>query len=56
MTLLVIKPTNDKLLATPIGAADAASRRLLDRWAHLHAVRMILGVTASAAFLIVLPP
>jgi hypothetical protein len=48
-TLLVIKPTNDRLTATATG--DAASRALIAHWGRLHAVRTTLGLAATAAFL-----
>jgi Domain of unknown function (DUF1772) len=50
-TIVGIKPTNDKLMAIPVEAADAASRRLVERWGSLHAVRTMLGIAASAAYL-----
>ena len=49
-TLLVIKPTNDTLLATDPQQADARSRALIEKWGSLHAVRTALGVVASALF------
>ena len=51
-TLLVIKPTNDKLLETPLDRAGPETRRLLSRWGRFHAVRMGLGGAATLAFLI----
>ena len=51
-TLLVILPTNNRLLATPIEAANAETRALILRWAHLHAVRTALGVAATSLFLL----
>ena len=49
-TLLVIKPTNDTLLAIDPQQADAHSRALIEKWGSLHAVRTALGVVASALF------
>ena len=43
-TLLVILPTNDRLMATPEDASDADTRRLVEYWGSLHAVRSALGV------------
>jgi hypothetical protein len=50
-TLLVILPTNNRLMATPDGAADANTRRLVRHWGSLHAVRSGLGVLATVIFL-----
>jgi Anthrone oxygenase len=50
-TLLVIRPTNARLEATPAGAANADTRRLIQRWGQLHAVRSALGLAATAAYL-----
>jgi|ERR687891_2741278 hypothetical protein len=52
-TLLVIMPTNRTLLGDqPLGDAD--TRRLLQRWGRLHAVRTLLGAAAVGAFLVAL--
>jgi hypothetical protein len=51
-TLLVIMPTNLRLMATAPEAADAATRSLLERWGRLHAVRSVLGALASVLFLV----
>jgi hypothetical protein len=51
-TLLVILPTNNKLLATPIDAANAETRDLIAKWAQLHAVRTALGIAATILFLL----
>lgn len=50
-TMIVIMPTNNKLLATEPARANAESRRLMERWGTLHAVRTTLGATATAVFL-----
>jgi hypothetical protein len=50
-TLLVIKPVNDRLLATAPDQAGAASRALIVKWGTLHAVRTALGAVATLAFL-----
>src|SRR5689334_24925844 len=42
-TLLVIKPVNDRLLATPPEQAGTGSRALILKWGRLHAVRTALG-------------
>ena len=51
-TLIVILPTNNRLLATPIEAANAETRALIVKWAALHAVRTALGVAATLLFLL----
>jgi hypothetical protein len=50
-TLIVIKPVNDRLLATKPESADDATRALLQRWSNLHATRTLLGA-ASALLMI----
>lgn len=50
-TMLAILPTNRVLMETPIAAADAATRRLIETRNSLHAVRTILGGLALVAFL-----
>jgi hypothetical protein len=50
-TLLVIKPTNDRLHATKPDDANAATRDLIASWGHLHAGRSALGLVATAAYL-----
>jgi hypothetical protein len=50
-TLLVIKPTNDRLHATAPDAANAETRRLIETWGRLHAGRSALGFAATAAYL-----
>lgn len=50
-TLLVIMPTNKRLLAMSPRDAGAESRRLLLRWGGLHAVRSALGALSTSLFL-----
>ena len=50
-TLLAIMPTNRRLMATPSEAADTETRRLIEAWGRLHAVRSALGATATLMFL-----
>ncbi len=50
-TLLVIKPTNDVLVATEPQEAGPASRALIVKWGMLHRVRIALGAVAVLAFL-----
>ena len=50
-TLLAIMPTNRRIMATPPASADGETRRLIERWGWLHAVRAGLGATATLLFL-----
>lgn len=49
-TMLVIMPTNQRLMAIQPREAGAKSRDLLRRWGNLHAVRSALGSAASLLF------
>jgi len=49
-TLLGIRPTNNQLMAIPSDEADAGTRRLIEHWGRLHAVRTALGAAATLAF------
>ena len=48
-TLLVILPTNTRLLDQTLSPDSPEARRLLGRWGGLHAVRTVLGLAAAAA-------
>jgi Domain of unknown function (DUF1772) len=50
-TLLVIKPTNDTLMATSPDQSGPQTRSLIKKWGSVHAVRTVLGALATAAFL-----
>jgi hypothetical protein len=50
-TLFVIMPVNRVLEATPVDAANAETRRLIERWGTLHAGRTALGIAASLVYL-----
>jgi hypothetical protein len=50
-TLLVIRPTNDRLLVPGRDLASDETRRLLEQWGPLHAVRSGLGLLASVVYL-----
>ncbi|MCA1558994.1 MAG: DUF1772 domain-containing protein [Acidobacteria bacterium] len=50
-TLVVIRPTNDRLLAGGRDVPSAETRQLLERWGWLHAVRTALGLAASIVYL-----
>ena len=52
LTLVVISPTNRRLLATPDQAAGQESRSLLERWGRLHRIRTLLALAAVAAYLV----
>lgn len=49
-TLIVIRPTNNALLATEPNRASGQTRALVVRWGAIHAVRTVLGALATAAF------
>ena len=51
-TLIVIKPTNDRLLDPALDRASAETHALLEKWGKLHAVRSLLSLLASAVLLI----
>jgi hypothetical protein len=51
-TLLVIKPTNDTLLAPGRDFSTIDTRQLLERWSRLHAVRTALSLAALLAYLL----
>jgi len=51
LIFLVIKPTNDALLATDIQKAGPQTQAMIEKWGRLHAVRTALGVLAAALFL-----
>ena len=50
-TLLIIRPTNDALLATQPRNAGPGSRALIEKWGKLHAGRTALGAVATLLFL-----
>jgi hypothetical protein len=51
-TLVVIKPTNTRLLAAGLDKRAEETRELLHRWNALHGVRSTLSVVALVLFLI----
>ena len=51
-TLLVIMPTNKRLLAIALDDAGPQSRALIETWARLHFVRTCLGAAATVVFLL----
>jgi hypothetical protein len=50
-TIFMIMPTNRRLMNTPLEAATAETRRMLERWGALHAGRSALGLVATLIFL-----
>jgi hypothetical protein len=53
-TVVVIFPTNKKLLDPSLDPDSETASRLLARWAKLHAVRSVLGLTAFLIFIVLL--
>jgi Domain of unknown function (DUF1772) len=53
-TLIVILPTNRKLGTPDLARESLDARRLLDRWARLHAVRSVLSFSSFLVFLFLL--
>jgi hypothetical protein len=51
-TLVVIMPVNDVLMDSPPDAAGPQTRRLVEKWGTLHAVRTGLGALAVVIFLL----
>ena len=50
VTLIVIFPTNNRLLATDRNLASPETRELLVRWGQLHAIRSVLSLIASVIY------
>ena len=50
-TVFGIMPTNHRLNATAPADAGPESRRLIEHWGGLHAVRTALGIVATVAYL-----
>jgi Anthrone oxygenase len=50
-TLLGIMPTNNRLKAIATDAAGPTSRDMIETWGRLHAVRTVLGIAATLAYL-----
>jgi len=50
-TLVVIKPTNKRLLSSDLDKRSEETRKLLDKWNVLHGVRTALSVLALILFL-----
>jgi hypothetical protein len=50
-TLIAIMPTNKRMMATQLDQAGPESRKLIETWGGLHAVRTVLGALATVIFL-----
>lgn len=50
-TFIVIMPTNHKLLSPGRDLASEETRKLLQKWGKLHAVRTVLSLAASVIYL-----
>jgi len=50
-TMFIIMPTNKQLQATAPEEANEVTRRLIEQWGRLHAMRTALGFAATAAYL-----
>jgi hypothetical protein len=50
-TLIVILPTNSKLLDLGRDKGSDQTRRLLEKWGRLHAVRSLLSLAAALTYL-----
>lgn len=53
-TLLVIKPTNDRLKDSGLDAASEEAETLLDKWSRLHAFRIGASIVSFVIFIIAL--
>jgi hypothetical protein len=50
-TLVVILPVNKQIEATPISAANARTRELIEKWGRLHGGRSALGLAATLVYI-----
>jgi uncharacterized membrane protein len=55
-TLIVIFPTNDKLLDSALDKSSPEAHRLLTRWGRLHEVRTVLSLGAFIVFVLASRP
>ena len=49
-TVVVIMPTNRRLLDPQLDSGSDEARELLSRWGRLHAVRTVVGIAVFVAF------
>jgi hypothetical protein len=49
-TLIIVMPTNRRLLDSGLDRSSETTRRLLQNWGRLHAVRSLLSFLASLTF------
>jgi DNA-binding NtrC family response regulator len=52
VTLVVIFPTNKRLLEPGRDLASDETRALLVAWGHLHAIRSVLGLIGSVLYIV----
>lgn len=50
-TLVIVMPTNHKLLAPDRDLSSTETRQLLIRWGHLHAIRTVLSLVGTLIYL-----
>ncbi len=55
-TLVIIMPTNRRLLDPGLNPGSGEARDLLTRWGQLHAVRTVVGVVVFVVFVGLLVP
>lgn len=53
-TLVVIMPTNRRLLDPGLDPASGEAGRLVSRWGRLHAIRTVVGIAVFVAFVVML--
>jgi hypothetical protein len=53
-TFIAIMPTNHKLLEPGRDLASEETKKLLEKWGKLHAVRSVLSLVASVIYLALL--
>lgn len=51
-TVIVVLPTNNQLLSPGRDLASVETRRLLEHWGRLHAIRSVLSLSAAVLFII----
>ncbi len=50
-TMIVIMPTNNRLMTVAVEEAGEGSRALIRRWSLLHAMRTLLGLAGTLTFI-----